>query len=241
MMKRSITPYPYPLPVAVVDYGVGNLHSVVKSFEYVGAKVHLADHPDAIGDAAALVFPGQGALTQCMYRLVATGLDSAVRSWIQADRPFFGICLGLQVLFEHSEEGNTPGLGIFKGQVVRFRLDPPNKVPHMGWNTVRFLGRPSSMTEGLDRANDQFYFVHSYHVKPESTQNIWCETVYGDRFISGICRGNCFGTQFHPEKSQKKGLQLYRNFLQWAHTGGKRRSKNKGPLFITLLKNEQQP
>jgi glutamine amidotransferase len=148
-----------------------------------------------------------------MQLLKETGFDDAIRNWIAADKPFFGICLGLQALFEHSEEGDTQALGVFKGRVRRFQVDPSLKVPHMGWNSVSFAG-DDPLTNGLESGIDQFYFVHSYYIEPEDERLTLFETDYGGRFVSGIRSGNCYATQFHPEKSQAKGLQLYRNFLK---------------------------
>lgn len=199
--------------LAVIDYGMGNLRSVVRAWEHVGADARLVDQPDAIGEADALVFPGQGAIVDAMRLLQSTGFDRAIRGWIEADRPFFGICLGLQALFEHSEEGDTAGLGIFPGRVRRFPAGTGLKVPHMGWNTVNFApGDP--LTEGLTGGVDQFYFVHSYYLEPGDASLVLFETEYGQRFASGIRSGNCYATQFHPEKSQAKGLQVYSNFLR---------------------------
>ncbi len=199
--------------LAVIDYGMGNLRSVLRAWEHVGAEVCLITSPDEIAGADALVFPGQGAIVDAMRLLRSTGFDHAIAQWIEADRPFFGICLGLQALFEHSEEGDTPGLGIFKGRVRRFCSQAGLKVPHMGWNTVSF-DSGDLLTEGLVSGADQFYFVHSYFIEPEEASIKLFETQYGQHFVSGIRVGNCYATQFHPEKSQAKGLQLYRNFLR---------------------------
>jgi glutamine amidotransferase len=199
--------------LAVIDYGMGNLRSVVRAWEHVGANAYLVTQPEQLEGADAVIFPGQGAIVDAMRLLKETGFDDAIRDWIAADKPFFGICLGLQALFEHSEEGDTPALGIFKGQVRRFRIDPSLKVPHMGWNAVTF-DREDPLTEGLKSGEDQFYFVHSYYIDPEDENLTLFETDYGGRFVSGIRSGNCYATQFHPEKSQAKGLQLYRNFLK---------------------------
>jgi imidazole glycerol-phosphate synthase subunit HisH len=213
------------LDLAVIDYGMGNLRSVLRAFERVGARPRLVTTPAEAETADALVFPGQGAIVDCMRLLRATGLDETIRTWIAADRPFFGVCLGLQALFEHSEEGDTPGLGIFPGQVVRFRLGPPYKIPHMGWNTVRWApnqeepaggSEPDPLLRGIAPADDAFYFVHSYHAETADRTLVWGETEYGYLFASAIRRGHCCATQFHPEKSQAKGLQLYRNFLELA-------------------------
>lgn len=200
--------------VAVIDYGMGNLRSVLKAWEHEGAKVRLIEHPSAARGADALVFPGQGAIVDTMQLLARTGFDDLIREWIAADRPFFGICLGLQALFDFSEEGDTAGLGIFRGRVERFRFPVGTglKVPHMGWNTVRFV-RSTPVDEGLP-SDPYFYFVHSYRVKGAAPDLVWGETRYGDDvFCSAIQRGRCWATQFHPEKSQQAGLRLYRNFL----------------------------
>lgn len=200
--------------LVVIDYGMGNLRSVVKAWEHVGANVRLINKPENISEARGLIFPGQGCIVDCMRMLRQSGLDGAIIDWVNADKPFFGICLGLQALFDYSEEGETKGLGLLPGKVVRFCLDPEYKVPHMGWNEVRFI-RDLPLNTGLQQDGDQFYYVHSYHVIPRDSSLIWCETNYGGSFVSGIARGNCFATQFHPEKSQLKGLQMYRNFVDW--------------------------
>jgi glutamine amidotransferase len=204
------------IPAALIDYGMGNLRSVARALEKCGADVTLAARPqDVAGDVRALVFPGQGAIGDCMDNLRRTGFDVLIREWLAADRPFFGVCLGLQALFEHSEEGGVAGLGVFPGRVARFPSGTALKVPHMGWNTAVF--RPGApLTEGLRDGGEAFYFVHSYHLAGVPDELVWCETEYGQHFVSGIRRGNCFATQFHPEKSQSKGLQLYKNFLQAA-------------------------
>lgn len=199
--------------LAVIDYGMGNLRSVVRAWRHVGADACLVDAPEQIWAADALVFPGQGAIMDTMRLLQAKGFDHAIREWIAADRPFFGICLGLQALFEYSEEGDTEGLGVFKGMVKRFRVDPRLKIPHMGWNSVSFETN-DPLLQGLRSGQDQFYFVHSYFVQPREDSLTLFETDYGGKFVSGVCSGRCVATQFHPEKSQAKGLQLYRNFLR---------------------------
>lgn len=200
--------------VTVIDPGMGNLRSVCRAWEHAGAEVRLAATPDGVEETAAVIFPGQGGIPHCMQMLEKTGWAQTIKDWIADDRPFFGICLGLQTLFEHSEEGDTRGLGIFPGQVKRFVLDKSYKIPHMGWNAARFHGDQSPMQQGIDAERDQFYFVHSYHVTTDDTSLVWCETVYGYPFVSGIARGRCYATQFHPEKSQAKGLQIYRNFVE---------------------------
>jgi glutamine amidotransferase len=199
--------------LAVIDYGMGNLRSVVRAWEHVGADAYLVSEPSQVGAADAMIFPGQGAIVDAMRLLRSTGFDQTIRDWITADRPFFGICLGLQALFEHSEEGDSPALGIFKGSVKRFRLDPSLKIPHMGWNAVSFPA-DAPLTAGLTSGLDQFYFVHSYYIEPQDPGLTLFRTDYGGEFVSGIRSGNCYATQFHPEKSQAKGLHLYRNFLR---------------------------
>jgi len=164
----------------------------------------------------ALVLPGVGALGDCIEGLRLTGMDRWVCDWINDERPFFGICLGFQALFDHSEEGNVSGLGVFPGCVRKFSIDPLLKVPHMGWNSVSFeQGADDLFRENL-QDGDQFYFDHTYHVIPEDSSLAWGVTDYGGPFVSAIRRRNCLATQFHPEKSQAKGLQIYRNFLKHA-------------------------
>jgi glutamine amidotransferase len=210
MSSEEFKPKP---KLAVIDYGMGNLRSVVRAWEHVGADAFLVSEPSQIGAADALVFPGQGAIVDTMRLLQETGFDHSIRDWIAADRPFFGICLGLQALFEHSEEGDTPALGVFKGSVKRFNIDPSLKIPHMGWNSVTFEAG-AALTDGLISGQDQFYFVHSYYIEPQDSSLALFHSDYGGQFVSGIRCGNCYATQFHPEKSQAKGLHLYLNFLR---------------------------
>jgi glutamine amidotransferase len=200
--------------VAVIDNGICNLRSVTKALEAVGAVPCVVRTPAevAAADASGLVLPGVGALRDCVASLRATGLDATVRDWIAADRPFLGVCLGMQALFEHSEEANVTGLGIFPGQVVRFRRPPTFKIPHMGWNTVDFLQPDSPLANGLARVGEAFYFVHSFHCVPAERSLVLAECDYGGAFTAAIGQGRCFATQFHPEKSQAKGLLIYRNF-----------------------------
>jgi glutamine amidotransferase len=169
----------------------------------------------AAAGAQGLVLPGVGALRDCVASLRATGLAESVREWIAADRPFLGVCLGMQALFDHSEEGaagGTAGLGIFPGRVVRFQRPAEFKIPHMGWNTVRFTQPGSLLRAGLELDGESFYFVHSFHCVPADPALVLGECDYGGVFTAAIARGRCFATQFHPEKSQAKGLQIYRNF-----------------------------
>jgi glutamine amidotransferase len=209
-------PAPEKPHVAILDYGMGNLRSVHRALLKVGADARLVSDPNEARDADALVFPGQGAIVDTMSLLEQRGWDEFLHEWIRRDRPFFGICLGLQALFDFSEEGETEGLGIFPGTVRRFRFsrEAHLKVPHMGWNRVRFAAPSDELLEGIRPEGESFYFVHSYYVLPETAGLIWGTTGYGpDSFCSAIRRGNLVATQFHPEKSQALGLRLYANFI----------------------------
>ena len=200
--------------IGIIDYGTGNLRSVVKAFEFLGAEAGIITEPSEFEEVEALVFPGQGTFDQCIRALRKSALDEALIRWIELGKPYFGICLGLQVLFERSEEGEQEGLGIFSGHVKRFSLPESLKIPHMGWNGVDWELPPEDpMRLGLENG-DQFYFVHSYHITNEDERLDVMKTNYGYPFTSGISFENCFATQFHPEKSQAKGLQIYRNFLE---------------------------
>ncbi len=212
--------------IAVIDNGICNLRSVTKALEAVEAQVQVVRTPAELAavDAKGLVLPGVGALRDCVASLRATGLAESVRAWIAADRPFLGVCLGMQALFEHSEEGaagGTKGLGIFPGRVVRFQRPAEFKIPHMGWNTVRFTQPASPLRDGLDIEGESFYFVHSFHCVPADPALVLGECDYGGVFAAAIGRGRCFATQFHPEKSQAKGLQIYRNFAAVAAAVGR--------------------
>ena len=202
------------MSIAVIDTGICNLRSVTKALEAVGGSVRVVRTPEEVesANASGLVLPGVGALRDCVASLRATNLDATVREWIAADRPFLGVCLGMQALFEHSEEGNVTGLGVFPGKVVRFRLPAGFKVPHMGWNGVRFVQPGSPLARGLAGEGEAFYFVHSFHCLPADSSLMLAECDYGLGFCAAIGRGRVFATQFHPEKSQAKGLQIYRNF-----------------------------
>ena len=199
--------------IAIIDYGMGNLRSVLRALEQVGAKASIVENRTELSGADALVFPGQGAIVDCMRLLKSTGFDEAIREWIASDKPFFGICLGLQALFDYSEEGDCACLGIFPGKVRRFRLSKEFKVPHMGWNNVQFTsGNPVS--DGMEDGSRQFYFVHSYYADPSDKSILWGTTEYGGvTFASAVRKKRCFATQFHPEKSQAQGLLLYSKFL----------------------------
>ncbi len=208
--------------IAVIDTGICNLRSVTKALEASGGEVCVLRTREELESPSApwrgLVLPGVGALRDCVASLQRTGLDEGVRRWIAADRPFLGVCLGMQALFDRSEEGDTRGLGIFAGDVVRFRLPPEFKIPHMGWNDVRFLQSASPLAIGLPSAGESFYFVHSYHCRPADRSLVLAECDYGGPFCAAIGRGRVFATQFHPEKSQAVGLKIYGNFVRIAST-----------------------
>jgi glutamine amidotransferase len=200
--------------IAVIDTGICNLRSVTKALEAVGATPVVVRTPGEVDASGAdgLVLPGVGALRDCVLSLRTSGLDATVCDWIRLDRPFLGVCLGMQALFDESEEGGVKGLGVIPGKVVRFKLASPYKVPHMGWNTIRFVQQGSPLQEGLGEDGESFYFVHSFHCVPEDRSVALAECVYGAPFVAAIGRGRMFATQFHPEKSQDKGLRIYRNF-----------------------------
>lgn len=195
--------------LAIIDYGMGNLRSVQKSLEKVGLSVQVVSSPAGVDDACGVVLPGVGAFADAMHNLQKTGLDQAVCRAIAAGKPYLGICLGLQLLFEHSEEwGGSPGLGILPGRVKR--LPDLVKVPHMGWNQVDFSGE-CPLFAGIP-AGSHFYFVHSYYCAPADAALVAGRTTYGVEFASAVWRDNIMAIQFHPEKSSRLGLQVLENF-----------------------------
>ena len=204
--------------IAVIDTGICNLRSVTKALEAVGASIQVVHSPGEVTamNARGLVLPGVGALRDCVASLRSSKLDATVRDWIEADQPFLGVCLGMQALFEHSEEGDVTGLGVLRGHVVRFRRPREFKIPHMGWNSVSFVQRSSPLAADLQNEGEAFYFVHSFHCVPADPSLTLAECDYGGKFCAAIGRGRVFATQFHPEKSQAKGLQIYRNFARLA-------------------------
>ena len=210
--------------IAVVDYGMGNLRSVAQAVIHAAsvvdqAEVIVTSNPQVVRDAHRVVLPGQGAMPDCMSELKASGLLEAVLD-AAAKKPLFGVCVGMQMLLDHSAEGDTPGLGLIPGEVIKFDLTGRTqadgsrfKVPQMGWNQV-VPTQPHPLWEGVP-SNSYFYFVHSFYAKTTNAAHIAAETDYGGLFACAIARDNIFATQFHPEKSAAHGLALYRNFIHW--------------------------
>lgn len=195
--------------IAIIDYGVGNLYSVEKAFIAIKEEVKVTSNSGDLIKADKLVLPGVGAFGDCMKNLEATGLIPIIKEQIANSKPLLGICVGLQILFEGSEESpNAKGLGIFKGIVKRINA-PQLKIPHMGWNLVHF----KESIEGI-KNNSYFYFVHSYHAVPEDESIIQATTSYGETVTAMIAHKNIYATQFHPEKSGDVGLKLLKNFAQ---------------------------
>jgi glutamine amidotransferase len=216
-----------PNSVAVVDYGMGNLRSVAQAVIHAaqdtGVAVKITSSPQDVRDATRVVLPGQGAMPDCMRELHDSGLMEAVLD-AAAKKPLFGVCVGMQMLLDHSAEGNTLGLGLIHGQVIKFdlagRLQADGsrfKVPQMGWNQVNFKRHQGAQHPvwGNIPSGSYFYFVHSFYAKPDNSADEAAETDYGGQFACAIARDNLFATQFHPEKSADQGLALYRNFLHW--------------------------
>ncbi len=201
------------MKLVIVDYGAGNLRSVARAVAHVGGQPLITSHPDEVAAAQALILPGVGAAADTMRNLRHHELVEPIREYIAGGRPFLGVCMGQQALFDISEEGGRhPCLGILPGRIVR--LPAGLKVPHMGWNRVR-IARPHPIFEGIPDGS-YFYFVHSYHPRPENPSIIIGETDYGVTFPSVVARDNIVATQFHPEKSGPMGLRMYDNFLRIA-------------------------
>jgi glutamine amidotransferase len=197
--------------IAVVDYDAGNLHSAAKGLAAAGGEPVVTSDPAVIAAASGVVLPGVGAFCDCVGKIRERGLEAPLRAYIRSGRPFLGICIGLQVLFDRGLEGaGAPGLGVFPGQVVKIEA-PGLKVPHMGWNSLRFV-RASPLFAGVPEGA-YVYFVHSYHAVSE---DVVATCDYGGPVTAAVQRGNCFGVQFHPEKSSAVGLRILRNFVEMA-------------------------
>jgi imidazole glycerol-phosphate synthase subunit HisH len=207
--------------IAIIDYGAGNLRSVARAMQKIGAEFFVTDKPEEVAASSAIILPGVGAFRDCVDTLRERDLDVAIKSAINEGRPFLGICLGLQVLFESSEEfGSTQGFGILPGRVTRFsggdfEGSPPKlKIPHMGWTRIREVGN-HPIFDGVPNGS-YFYFVHSFFVHPENPPDIIALAEHGGAFTAAAARGNVIGVQFHPEKSQEAGLCVLKNFIRIA-------------------------
>ena len=199
----------------IIDYGGGNLRSVANALRSLGEEAVIISSPDQLADATHLLLPGQGEFGDTMARLEQRGLASFLKNWIATDRPYFGICVGYQILFEASEEApEIPGLSIFSGTVRRFQGEPGLKIPHMGWNSAAATRGETRVWHGLG-IDPYLYYIHSYYPEPADSDLVVAETTYGSQTFAGaIERGNVFACQFHPEKSQEVGLRLIENFLK---------------------------
>ena len=207
--------------VAVIDYGMGNLHSVAKAVEHVGDNLHLSVTSDEklIMAADRVIFPGVGAMRDCMGEIVRLGIDDNLRRYVET-KPVLGVCVGMQALLQHSEENNgVDCIGLFDGNVIKFKESEKDasgntlKVPHMGWNEVSHVSAHPLWQAIPDQS--RFYFVHSYYVKPDHESDVYGTSAYPQTFAAALGKDNVFAVQFHPEKSQTAGLQLYKNFLDW--------------------------
>jgi glutamine amidotransferase len=200
--------------IGIVDYDIGNLRSVQKALQHVGGDAMFVRTPREIAKADGLVLPGVGAFGDCVRSLADSGMWDAVIAWAKSGKPFFGICVGYQMLFESSEEApGTRGLALFSGEVKKFTNRPGQKIPQIGWNTVEVRQPDAPLLAGIS-SDDYVYYVHSYYVQPKDSSLVALESTYGETFAAGIAQGNVIATQFHPEKSQAAGLQLLRNFVE---------------------------
>ena len=203
--------------IALLDYGAGNLRSVEKALRFVGGDVELVSSPDGMKNAAAVVLPGVGAFDDCVNAMQRQELLETSREFINTGRPFLGICVGYQAMFERSEEfeSRTAGMGLFAGSVVRFPDGQGLKIPQIGWNQIEIVQPECPLFEGVENGS-HVYFVHSFYPQPEDDSIAACRTTYGVEFASAIWRENVYATQFHPEKSQKVGMTILENFVKLA-------------------------
>jgi len=208
------------MKVGIIDYGAGNLHSVHNAFIAIGADAVIINSPSEFNGITHLVLPGQGEFGDCSRKLQQAGMFELIQQWISEDKPFFGICVGYQLLFEGSDESmEAKGLGIFKGQVVKFKSEPGLKIPHMGWNIVNPTDPDHPMWNELMKNGESpyLYYVHSYFPRLTNPNEAACTTTYGNQTFHGaITKGKLIATQFHPEKSQHAGLQLLKNFCAFS-------------------------
>lgn len=202
------------MKIAIIDYGMGNIHSVAKALELSGAKTSVTNKKIGIDSCAKIVLPGVGAFDDALAELEKQGLVEVIKEQIKKGKPFLGICLGLQLLFEESQEAeDKKGLGILEGEVIKFSGKPGQKVPHMGWNELRIILGNCPLLNGIS-AGSQVYFCHSYYPDPADKSVIAAATDYGLEFPSVLWKENIFGVQFHPEKSQALGLKIIKNFVE---------------------------
>ncbi len=199
--------------IGIIDYGMGNIHSVQKALESLGAETLVTNNPREIDKCDKIVLPGVGAFDDALKELEKKGLSAAIRESIIGKKIFLGICLGMQLLFEKSEEGNLSGLGILKGAVRKFQVAKTLKVPHMGWNNLNLRQKDCPLFKDL-KDNSYVYFCHSYYPAPQDNKIIAATTGYGVEFAAIVRQGNVYGVQFHPEKSQETGLKILKNFVQ---------------------------
>lgn len=202
--------------IAIIDYGAGNIRSIEKALEHVGAHVQVTDEPQEVANAQAVVLPGVGSGGAAMARMTERGLDDAIRQATSQGKPFLGICLGMQLLADHHAEGEVGGLRLFRGEVRRIPQGAGTKIPHMGWNQIQVLQEELSIFEEIP-ADAYFYFAHSYYVEPQDQHGVAAVTDYGAPYCSVIATDQVWGTQFHPEKSGEVGMQLLRNFVKWVN------------------------
>lgn len=200
--------------IAIIDYGVGNLRSVEKAFHFIGSDAVITSDPEIVLNADAVVLPGVGAFADAMDNLAKSGMAEVIKETIAKDKPFFGICLGMQLLFDYSEEGGkkVKGLGIFRGSIRLIPRELQLKVPHMGWNSLKITGNGEKLFKGLGN-KPYVYFVHSYYLKADDRSIVAATVDYGLNFDAAISSGNIHATQFHPEKSGKTGLAVLKNFV----------------------------
>ena len=216
--------------IAIIDYGAGNIRSIEKALEHVGARVQVTDDPAMVAEAQAVVLPGVGSGGAAMARMKERGLDGAIRQATQQGKPFLGICLGMQLLADHHAEGEVDGLGLFRGEVRRIPHGP--KIPHMGWNQVTPLRTGLPIFASIPQ-DAYFYFAHSYYVEPQNQQGVAAITDYGSPYCSVIVTERVWGTQFHPEKSGSVGLQLLKNFVKWVRESGTQSPEGDGLAAVS--------